>query len=277
MAQNRCELSIPYERPCIIEVQRAQRQCPTRSWRHGRGSKQDRPSKRPKRPRKHAAQHVLVTRKDTTNVLATSTPPRSAHQRRGPLTASARCARSPPPWLGFGHRWHTSSSRRGLSGSAFRRLPATRRAACEACVTGSMRERRRIRDRVFHGCEPRFLQLMVCEVRDWWVRTALPKVELSESWTSRSRAAFARSIFGVGRIVVMLVTRCRSRTSADLRPAARRAPADGGRTTTRTRQRTGRRLSGTRVCRSGGMPTRVLHGHVARFPSHATLSCMGGK
>jgi hypothetical protein len=39
VAQNRCESSIPYERPCIIEVQRAQKQCPTRSWRHGRASK----------------------------------------------------------------------------------------------------------------------------------------------------------------------------------------------------------------------------------------------
>eukprot|EP00966_Prymnesium_polylepis_P289141 6678562-Prymnesium_polylepis.1 len=74
----------------------------------------------------------------------------------------------------------------------------------------------------------------------------------------------------------MIVTRCRARPSADFRHAARRAPVDGGRTT-RRRQRTGRRLSGTGVCRSGSMSTRVFHGHVARFPSHATLSCMAGK
>jgi hypothetical protein len=92
-----------------------------------RTSLQDRPSQRPKRARKHAAQHVLVTCKDTTNVLATFTPPRSAHQRRDPLTASARCARSPPPWLGFGHRWHTSSFSRGFG---LRASPASCDAAC---------------------------------------------------------------------------------------------------------------------------------------------------
>ena len=136
-----------------------------------------------------------------------------------------------------------------MSGSAFRTVPATRRAACEVRVTGSIpREEAHTRPRLSrlrdslptaHGVRGKGLA----------VRTALPEVELSASWASRRRAAFAQSRCCVDRIVTMLVTRCRSRTSADLRPAARRAPADGGRTT-RTRQRTGRRLSGTGVCRS---------------------------
>ena len=82
----------------VAEIVLAWRECASWSCHVTRQtSLQDRRSQRPKRTPKHTAQHVLVMRKDTTSVLATFAPPRSAHQRRGPLIASARCARSPPP------------------------------------------------------------------------------------------------------------------------------------------------------------------------------------
>ena len=63
---------------------------------------QDRLSHTQNAPNHAIRSRAIVTRKDAAIRLQSFGPPRPAHQRGAPLPTSARCARSPPPLLGFG-------------------------------------------------------------------------------------------------------------------------------------------------------------------------------
>ena len=92
----------------------------------------------PKTALNHAISRAIVTRTDAAIRLQSFGPPRPAHQRGAPLFTSARCARSLPPLAGLRAAWRALSSRRGLSTSVCRALPATPRAPFKRCQSRSV-------------------------------------------------------------------------------------------------------------------------------------------
>ena len=105
----------------------------------------------PKTAQNHCSSHALMTCIHASTLLESLGTPHAAHQWGDPLPASARCDRSPPPWLGSAAPPAQVIVDKSLSGSSCRALPATRRAACEGGMITDLLGRRHMRDRALPG------------------------------------------------------------------------------------------------------------------------------